>query len=139
MATTSLRAVTTRIPPPAALETSTARNLRTVQGMVDGFAAQDIKGVMALMADGAVYCDILGDGVRGVEYSGKAAIREAFSRQFELAGRHTYVDARIMAEEDLGFASWTMVLGDPDDIKAARFEGIDLFVFDGEGPAPAAA
>lgn len=109
------------------------RNRRTIQGMVDGFAKQDIDAIMALIADEAVYCDILGDGPRGDEYHGKAAIRDAFTRQFAMAGPHTYVGANIMVEVDTAFASWTMVLGDAGDPAAPRFEGIDEFVLDAAG------
>jgi ketosteroid isomerase-like protein len=109
------------------------RNRRTIQGMVDGFAKQDIDGIMALMADEAVYCDILGKGRRGDEYRGKDAIRTAFARQFELAGTHSYSEAKIMVDGDLAFASWTMVIGDPADLLAPRFEGIDEFLLNSAG------
>jgi ketosteroid isomerase-like protein len=109
------------------------RNRRTIQGMVDGFAKQDIDAIMALIADDAVFCDILGDGPRGDEYHGKAAIRYAFTRQFAMVGPHTYVGANIMVKGDTAFASWTMVLGDAGDPAAPRFEGIDEFVLDSVG------
>lgn len=109
------------------------RNHRTIQGMVDGFAKQDSDGIMALIANDAVYCDILGDAPRGDEYHGKAAIRNAFTRQFAMAGPHTYVGANIMVKGDTAFASWTMVLGDADDHSAPRFEGIDEFLLDAAG------
>lgn len=116
-----------------AAEPAQERNRRTIQGMVDGFAKQDIDAIMALIADDAVYCDILGKGKSGDEYRGKDAIRNAFARQFELAGAHSYADAKIMVDGDLAFASWTMVIGDPADPLAPRFEGIDEFVFNSAG------
>ena len=116
-----------------AREQAADRNRRTIQGLVGGYATQDIDAIMALFANDAVYCDILGNSVRGDEYHGKAAIRQAVARQFDLSGRHTYVDAKIMVESDVAFASWTMVLGDPGNPKAARFEGIDEFAFDANG------
>lgn len=103
---------------------------RAIQSLVDGYATQDIDAIMALFAADAVYCDILGNGVRGDEYHGKAAIRHAVTRQFDLGGRHTYVDSRIMVEGQSAFASWILVTGDPADPKASRFEGIDEFVLD---------
>lgn len=109
------------------------RNRQTIQGMVDGFARQDIDAIMALIAADAVYCDILGDGARGDEYHGKAAIRDAFARQFAMAGPHTYVGANIMVKGDIAFASWTMVLGEAGDPAAPRFEGIDEFLLDAAG------
>ena len=102
----------------------------TIQSLVDSYATQDVDAIMSLFADDAVYCDILGSGVRGDEYHGKAAIRRAVVRQFDLGGRHTYVNAKIMVEGRCAFASWTMVAGDPADPKAARFEGIDEFTLD---------
>jgi ketosteroid isomerase-like protein len=116
-----------------AAEQAAGRNRRTIQGLVDGYATQDIDAIMALFANDAVYCDILGNSVRGDEYHGKAAIRHAVARQFDLSGRHTYVDAKIMVEGDVAFASWTLVLGDPANPKAARFEGIDEFAFNANG------
>lgn len=116
-----------------AREQAAGRNRRTIQGLVDGYATQNIDAIMALFANDAVYCDILGSSVRGDEYHGKAAIRSAVARQFDLSGRHTYVDAKIMVEGDVAFASWTMVLGDAGNPKAARFEGIDEFAFDAKG------
>jgi ketosteroid isomerase-like protein len=101
-----------------------------IQSLVDGYATQNVDAIKSLFADDAVYCDILGSGVRGDEYHGKAAIRRAVVRQFQLGGRHTYVNAKIMAEGRCAFASWTMVAGDPADPKAARFEGIDEFTLD---------
>jgi ketosteroid isomerase-like protein len=109
------------------------RNRQTIQGLVDGYATQDIDAIMALFADDAVYCDVLGKGVRGDEYHGKAAIRHAIARQLDLCGRHTYVNAKIMVEGDLAFASWTLVIGDPADSKAVRFEGIDEFSLNAAG------
>jgi ketosteroid isomerase-like protein len=109
------------------------RNRRTIQGMVDGFAQQDIDGIMALIADDAVYCDILGKGRRGDEYVGKNAIRTAFARQFDLAGTHSYTDAKIVVDGNLAFASWMLVIGDPADPAGPRFEGIDEFVLNAEG------
>lgn len=120
-------------PAAAQSEEAAARNRRTIQGLVDGYAAQDIEAVMALFANDAVFCQVDGDGVRGEECHGKAAIRQAVARGFDLCGRHTYVDAKIMAEGDGAFASWTLVLGDPSDPKAARFEGIDEFALDANG------
>jgi ketosteroid isomerase-like protein len=114
-------------------EPTFARNRRTVQAMVDGFAEQNIDRIMALIADDAVFCDILGKGARGDEYRGKNAIRKAFVRQFELAGKHSYTDARIVAEADCAFASWTMVIGHPTQYQPARFEGIDEFAFNAAG------
>jgi ketosteroid isomerase-like protein len=116
-----------------AAEQAAGRNRRTIQGMVDGYATQDIDAIMALFADDAVFCDVLGNGVRGDEYHGKAAIRHAVARQLDLCGQHTYVDAKIMVEGDVAFASWTLVLGDPGNPKAARFEGIDEFALDANG------
>ena len=109
------------------------RNRQTIQAMVDGFAKQNIDGIMTLIADDAVYCDILGDDPRGDEYHGKAAIRGAFTRQFAMAGPHTYVGANIMVKGDIAFASWTMVLGEADDPSSPRFEGIDEFLLDASG------
>lgn len=123
--------------PPAAraidAEPHDQRNRRTVQRMVDGFARQDIDGIMALIADDAVFCDILGKGTCGDEYRGKDAIRSAFVRQFDLAGRHSYLDPNIMVEGECAFASWTMVIGDPANPEAPKFEGIDEFAFNAEG------
>ena len=76
------------------------RNRQTIQGLVDGFATQGIEGIMALFADDAVYCDVLGKGLRGDEYHGKTAIRQAILRQFDLSGQHTFVDPKIMVEGD---------------------------------------
>lgn len=102
----------------------------TIQSLVDGYATQNVDAIMPLFADDAVYCDILGSGVRGDEYHGKAAIRRAVVGQFDLGGRHTYLNAKIMVEGRCAFASWTMVAGDPADPKAARFEGVDEFTLD---------
>ena len=88
---------------------------RTIQSLVDGYAIQNVDAIMSLLADDAVYCDILGNGVRGDEYHGKAAIRRAVVRQFDLGGHHTYLNAKIMVEGRCAFASWTLVTGDPDD------------------------
>ncbi|MGK2872224.1 MAG: nuclear transport factor 2 family protein [Alphaproteobacteria bacterium] len=109
------------------------RNHQTIEGMVAGFAVQDIDGIMRYFADNAVYYDILGKGPLGDEYHGKPAIREAFVRQFDLNGSHTFNDAKIVVEGDTAFASWTLVIGDPDYTKTPRFEGIDQFAFDANG------
>ncbi|MBH5321330.1 nuclear transport factor 2 family protein [Aurantiacibacter sediminis] len=100
---------------------------QTIERMIEGFAKQDIDSIMALIADDAVYCDVLGEGPRGDEYHGKEAIRGAFIRQFAMAGPHTYVGASILLNDDAAFASWTMVLGEASDPTAPRFEGIDEF------------
>lgn len=109
-------------------ESDSLRYRRTIQLLVEGYARQDVDGIMSLFADDAVFCDVLGRSVRGDEYHGKAAIRRAVLRQFDLCGRHTYVNPMIMVEGHSAFASWTLVAGDPADPQAARFEGIDEFV-----------
>lgn len=116
-----------------AADPSQERNRQTIQGMVDGFATQDIDSIMSLIAGDAIFFDILGKGTNGDEYRGKEAIRKAFVRQFDIAGEHSYCHAKIMVEGDLAFASWTLVIGDPADPKAARFDGIDEFSFNSEG------
>jgi ketosteroid isomerase-like protein len=133
MTTSSLSLADPRIATIAPADWKKERNRQTIQGLVDGFSTQDIEGIMAHFADDAVYCDILGKGLRGDEYHGKAAIRQAIVRQFDLSGQHTFVDAKIMIEGDVAFASWTMLIGDPADPSAARFEGIDEFAFDLDG------
>lgn len=109
-------------------QTDSQRCRATIQSLVDGYARQDVDGILSLFTDDAVYCDILGSGVRGDEYHGKPAIRRAIVRQFDLGGRHTYVNPRIMVEGRSAFASWTLVSGDPANPNAARFEGIDEFI-----------
>lgn len=131
--TTALKMVDQPVEGRSATLSKIQRNRQRVQGLVDGFAAQDIEGIMSHFADNAVYCDILGTGERGDEYHGKLAIRQSFSRQLDLAGKHTYYGAKIMVEDDAAFASWTMVIGDHADDQAARFEGIDQFAFDEDG------
>lgn len=133
MTTSSLGLADPRIATIVPADWEKNRNRQTIQGLVDGFATQDIEGIMALFADDAVYCDVLGKGLRGDEYHGKTAIRQAIVRQFDLSGRHTFVDPKIMVEGHAAFASWTMVIGDPADSKAARFEGIDEFSLNAAG------
>jgi ketosteroid isomerase-like protein len=133
MTTSSLSLADPKIATMAPADWEKERNRQTIQGLVNGFATQDIEGIMALFADDAVYCDILGKGPRGDEYHGKAAIRQAILRQFDLSGRHTFIDAKIMVECDVAFASWTMLIGDPAGPRAVRFEGIDEFAFDLDG------
>jgi hypothetical protein len=113
-------------------ECDSLRFRRTIQLLFDGYATQNVDGIMSLFADDAVYCDILGRGLRGDEYRGKTAIRRAILRQFDLGGCHTYVNPKIMIEGLSAFASWTMVAGDPADPKAPRFEGIDEFTLEGD-------
>ena len=127
MTIASLQTVTNFAAPTGLGSDDSQRFRRTIELLVKGFATQDIDGIMSLFADDAVYCDILGEGLRGDEYHGKVAIRQAFTRQFDLSGRHTYENARIMVEGHRAFASWTLVAGDADDPQAARFEGIDEF------------
>ena len=115
---------------PAAEQSDNALCRRTIQGLVDSYASQDIDGIMAHFADDAVFCDILGKGQRGNEYHGKIAIRHAIARQFDLAGHHTYEDSLIMVEGRCAFARWTLVIGYPADRDAALFEGIDEFILD---------
>lgn len=106
---------------------------QTIQGMVDGFACQDIDKVMLLVAEDAIYCDVLGGPPDGDIYRGKKDIRSAFQRQFDMCGPHTFVNAKILVEGQLAFASWTMVVGDLEDSKALRLDGIDEFTLDEQG------
>jgi hypothetical protein len=106
------------------------RNRQTLADLVAAYASQDVDRIMSLFADDAVYCDILGAGPRGDEYHGKVAIRAAVERQFDLTGPHIYVDPHIQVSNKFGFASWTLVLGDANDLSAPRFEGIDAFELD---------
>ncbi len=117
-------------PPKTSPDDFTSSCHRTISALVSAFAAQDIDMIMSLFADNATYCDIRGKGIRGGEYFGKASIREAFTRQFRLMGLHTYEAPVIIAKGQTAFASWTLVLGLPEDSRAHRFDGIDFFELD---------
>lgn len=109
------------------------RNMETISDLVHGFATQDIDRIMGHFAEDALYYDIMGRGWQGTEMRGKAAIRAAFIRQFAIAGRHTYAASNLLADETKGFASWTLILGDPSDSKSTKYAGIDEFIFDQQG------
>jgi ketosteroid isomerase-like protein len=112
---------------PLKQESFEARNRRTIEALVSGYATQDIGAIMPHFSEDAVYCDILGKGRRGDEYHGKPAIERAIKRQFEIGGIHTYTNSKIVVAGPLAFASWTLQLGDPGEPSCAHFEGIDEF------------
>jgi len=102
----------------------------TVSQLTAAFMVQDIDRIVSLFADDSTYCDIRGPGQRGRKSQGKAAIRRAFTRQFQLMGTHTFEQPTIVANGQSAFSSWTLVLGDPNDPAAPRFEGADHFELD---------
>lgn len=121
------------------LDTATHRSLDTsasqvvISDLVDAFAVQDLDRIMAHFAEGAVFADIIGRGQSGALYRGKGAIAQAFSRQFDLLGEHTYVDACISTSGHKGFAAWTLAVGRHEEGQCDLFDGIDYFTFDNQG------
>lgn len=109
------------------------QNHQMVSRLVDAFSRNAIEDIMVCFAEDAVYYDVRGGPPSGSTYRGKASIRKAFTEHFRLLGKHTYEDPEIMADDRSGFARWTLVLGDVEDKGAARFDGIDHFIFNEDG------
>lgn len=112
---------------------NTAGSLATVRALVAAFGVQDLPTIMAHFAPDAAFCDIQGPGQRGRVHRGRRAIEAAFKRQFDLLGPHTYENATLTANQDFGFAAWTLVLGERAAPSSQRFNGIDHFQFDDQG------
>lgn len=111
----------------------TLRSSQTIKNLVAAYAAQDLESIMSLFADDAVFCDVIGRGVRGDEYHGKAEIRKAIARQIAMTGQHTYLEGTVMAEGNSAFASWTMILDPFRENTRHKFEGIDQFALNDAG------
>jgi ketosteroid isomerase-like protein len=98
-----------------------------VIAFTDAFNREDLDGVMAFLADDAVYDQF--DGVRAV---GKAAIREAFVPQFRGDyGTMRFVTEDLFVDASAGKAmiSWLCTL-ELDGV-ARGWRGLDLLCFDG--------
>lgn len=109
------------------------RNRETIERLVDAFARHDIKDMMACFAEDAVYHDVRGGPPSGATYRGKDEIEKAFAEQIRLLGKHTYENPIIMADDNSGFARWSLVLGQRQDRNAPRYDGIDHFLFRKDG------
>ncbi len=102
---------------------------RHVLAFTDAFNQEDLGGVMAYMADDAVY-----DEFNGRRAEGAAAIREAFEPQF--AGkfgtmRFREEDLILDAEAKSAMISWTCTLESPD--RFGGWRGLDLLFFNDAG------
>lgn len=109
------------------------RNRETIERLVDPFARNAIKDIMACFAEDAVYQDVRGGPPGGTTFRGKDTIEQMFSDQIRLLGQHTYENPIILADDDSGFARWSLVLGRREDRNAPRYDGVDHFLFDKEG------
>ncbi|MCG8490977.1 MAG: nuclear transport factor 2 family protein [Sneathiellales bacterium] len=107
----------------------TERCRRTAADMVSAFAVQDIDRIMEHFSEKSVYCDVLGDGQRGNEYTGKTDIRAAFEAGFQILGKHTYEPLSVVAEGKTAFASWVLIMTAADG-QVTRLDGIDHFEMD---------
>jgi ketosteroid isomerase-like protein len=93
----------------------------------DAFNREDLDGVMAFLADDAIY-----DQFNGVRAEGKAAIREAFTPQFRGDyGTMRFVTEDLFVDAAAGKAmiSWMCTL-EAGGIKRG-WRGLDLLCFDG--------
>jgi ketosteroid isomerase-like protein len=98
-----------------------------VVAFTDAFNREDLDGVMAFLADDAVYDQF--DGVRAV---GKAAIREAFVPQFRGDyGTMRFVTEDLFVDATTGKAmiSWLCTL-ERDGVRRG-WRGLDLLHFEG--------
>lgn len=86
------------------------RNRETIERLVDAFARNAIKDIMACFTEDAVYHDVRGGPPGGTIYRGKDAIEQMFSEQIRLLGQHTYENPIILTDSDSGFARWSLVL-----------------------------
>ncbi len=98
-----------------------------VLGFTDAFNREDLDGVMAFMADDAVY-----DQFNGARAEGKAAIREAFVPQFRGDyGTMRFVTEDLFVDATTGKAmiSWTCTL-EAGELRRG-WRGLDLLHFEG--------
>ncbi|MDP6953628.1 MAG: nuclear transport factor 2 family protein [Alphaproteobacteria bacterium] len=100
-----------------------------VLAFTDAFNRDDLDGVMAHMAEDAVY-----DEFNGHRAEGAAAIRKAFEPQF--AGefgvmRFREEDLIVDAEAKSAMISWTCTLSSP--VRFGGWRGLDLLFFDDSG------
>lgn len=101
-----------------------------IEQLVHGYAFQDMKVILKLFDEKAIYQDVSGRGTFGKTRCGTAAIENHFNVYFKyLLPSHTYEDTIIVGEGDKLFASWTLVLG--TRLKSSsqyRVRGCDFFV-----------
>lgn len=105
----------------------------TLKDLVDAFSVQDIGRIMSHFAADAEFADVIGRGQRGTVSRGKEAIEAVFQQQFELLGPHTYENSVTAVEGNTGFAAWTLVLCPDHPRRIKKFDGIDRFLFRGDG------
>lgn len=87
--------------------------------------------LMGWMSAQPVYRASFGPELHGVEYRGRAAVREGFRRFFERYPDGRFEDARCFVAGERGGAEWTFVATEPDGSRL-EVRGADLFEFDGD-------
>lgn len=100
-----------------------------VLAFTDAFNQEDLDGVMAYMAEDAVY-----DEFNGHRAEGAAAIREAFEPQFAgKFGTMRFLEEDLILDPDSMSAmiSWTCTLESPD--RYGGWRGLDLLFFNETG------
>lgn len=105
------------------------RLVALAQRFTDAFNRDDLDGVMATFADGAVY-----DEFHGARHVGKDAIRAAFVPQFRGDfGRLRFHTEELFADASTAQAmiSWTCSFETPE--RSGGWRGLDLLAFDETG------
>jgi steroid delta-isomerase-like uncharacterized protein len=110
-----------------------ALSLEHLRRFLDCFNRHDVDGIMAFLAEDAVYEAPRGPLAVGARLEGKAAIRAYFAKMFKnVPDTHFGEDVHwLSADGTRGVSEWTLSGTQPDGT-AMRVRGCDHFQFRGD-------
>lgn len=100
--------------------------LRTIRAITTAFDRHDLDGIMAHVADDAVFEAPRGPEPWGRRFVGRDEIREAFAGRFSGIPDVRYVDDDHFADGDRGASEWTLS-GTTIDGERIEVRGCDLW------------
>jgi ketosteroid isomerase-like protein len=102
--------------------------LRVIQAVTAAFDRHDLDGIMAHIADDAVFESPRGPEAWGQRFVGHDAIRAAFAGRFEGIPDVRYRDADHFVDGDRGVSEWTLS-GTMTSGQRIEVRGCDLWTF----------
>lgn len=103
-------------------------NMETIRAVTAAFDAHDLDAIVARFADDAVFDAPRGPDPWGRRFTGKEAIRGAFSGRFEGIPDVRYGDDRHFVAGDRGASEWLLRGTTVDGVRLA-LRGCDLWEF----------
>ncbi len=99
-----------------------------LQAFADAFNRHDVDAIMQFMTDDCIFESSAGPDVCGTRYTGREAVRNAFTDVWTVFADAAWIDARHFMCDERAISEWTFT-GTRADGARIEVNGCDLFTF----------